>query len=390
MAAVVNARDALMLAAPSRTESVQNPGPVTSDPYLSITGTSSVFYIAANGAISPEAITIRGELRGGAQMRDFPYWSTIVGSVVLETIQNPDVDVSGHEWLLTRIVKPDKMATDFITVRCSVPIVGGSTIFSDFSVTKIREGDPGVRGSIRVFVSGQNVWNDTVANDAVASATGTAYKVVGDEVTMHNNGGFAESRQWNGSAWTLLTGVLSGSLLATGSVPSAALADGSVSAAKLAATLASSNYVAGASGWQINKTTGQVEMYGGVVRGDVQASSAAANAINTAALQANAVSASYSASSLQASHTASVTVSVPSGAAAMIIDIDPGLFVKTAVTYKAWASFTDNGAPVQAERFTIVGPSAGTHTITATRTNSDNDTALYTRPMHLGVTVIKK
>lgn len=391
MATVVNARDALLLAAPSRTEVVQNPGPVETDPHFVIIGSSSVFYVAANGAVSPEAITLKVELRGGYRMSDFPFWSVIVGSATLHTITVEPGD-PGNQFLLTRVVKPETMQTDLITVRCRIfsPNADVSNITADFTITKIREGDPGVRGSVRVFVSGQSAWDDVIANNAIATATGTIYRVVGDEVTMHNNGGFAESRQWNGSAWILLAGVLSGSILATGSVPTSALADNSVSAAKLAATIASSNYVAGSSGWQIDKTTGQITLYNGVVRGDVRASSAASGAIDTAALQANAVTTAYAASSAQASHTVSLTVSVPSGAAAMVIDIDPGLYVNGGVTYKAWASFTDNGAPVQAERFTVVGPSAGSHTITATRTNVNNDTALYTRPMHLGVTVIKK
>lgn len=390
MATVVNARDALLLAADSRTEIVSVPAPVETGPHVVINATSNIFYIAANGAISPEIIVLKAELRGGLQLKDFPLFTTIVGSATLRTLTLENQgNIGGHEWLLTRTLIPADMLSDFVTFRIIVYGTTG-TYTADVSIQKVKEGAPGTRGSVTVFVSGQNSWSDTVANDAVFSATNTGYRVVGDQVTMHNNGGFAESKRWDGTAWILLSGVLSGSMLAQNSVPSSALANNSVDINKLATQVTSPNYVAGSSGFQLDKTAGQVNIYSGIVRGDVRASSAASGAIDTAALQANAVNTSYSVSSATNSHTATVSVSVPSGAVAMVIDIDPGLYVKTGVTYKAWANFTDNGVAVQAERFTVVGPSAGTHTIVVTRTNVDNDAALYTRPLHVGVTVIKK
>jgi hypothetical protein len=389
MATVINARDVLMLAAPSRVEQVNLPDNVGTGPRAWIEASSPSFFIATNGVATPDTIILDG-LVSGVTFADFPTWSVVVGSATLDPAVNP----TGNQSLTRRQLSAAKMQTNLVTVRYTVPYSDGTLgvkrLIGEFTITKIIEGSAGVRGSISLFVTGQNAWSDAVADAAVAQATNTNYKVTGDQVTESNNGGFAETRQWSGGAWVVLQGVLSGSMLATGTVPGTALQSGAVDISKLANQVTSSNYIAGSAGFQIDKANGLLNLYSGVVRGDVRATSTAANAVDSSALQANSVSQLYTSSSATSGNSTSVTVSVPSGASAIAISINAGLYVSGGQTGKAWANFTDNGVTVQAEQFTVISPSAGSHVITATRSNPTNDNTLYTTPMYLSVTVFKK
>lgn len=90
-------------------------------------------------------------------------------------------------------------------------------------------GTNGVRGSRSFYVSGQTVWNSTLAT-TTASADGGP--ILNDVVTMYGTG-FSQTRFWNGTAWTVITVVIDGSLLVTGSVGTAALSANSVTADKI-------------------------------------------------------------------------------------------------------------------------------------------------------------
>lgn len=82
-------------------------------------------------------------------------------------------------------------------------------------------GADGQRGSKQFYASG-SAWSDSTANGAVAAAGLSV--VLGDQVTIHNNAGFAETRVWTGSAWSTIGEVINGALIAKGTIFADALA----------------------------------------------------------------------------------------------------------------------------------------------------------------------
>ncbi|QIL69513.1 DUF1983 domain-containing protein [Diaphorobacter sp. HDW4B] len=82
----------------------------------------------------------------------------------------------------------------------------------------------GMRGSVMLSASG-SAWSDATARQAVWQAlgnTGSApnnnHLLVGDAVTITNDNGFAQTRHWMGTAWTIPAAVINGDLLVDGTV----------------------------------------------------------------------------------------------------------------------------------------------------------------------------
>lgn len=86
-------------------------------------------------------------------------------------------------------------------------------------------GQPGERGSKEFFASG-SAWSDNTANTAITTAGLT--RVLLDQVTISNGSSFAETRFWNGTAWTTISQVINGNLLVNGTVGANALVAGTV------------------------------------------------------------------------------------------------------------------------------------------------------------------
>lgn len=82
-------------------------------------------------------------------------------------------------------------------------------------------GAAGQRGSKHFYATG-SAWSNTTADNAITAAGYT--KVLGDEVTIYNNNGFAETRIWGGSSWQTIGQVINGALIAKGTIFADALA----------------------------------------------------------------------------------------------------------------------------------------------------------------------
>lgn len=85
-------------------------------------------------------------------------------------------------------------------------------------------GADGSRGSLTLYATGGS-WSDATANATVASVS--AYKVIGDTVTI-SNAGFAATKYWSGTAWVDPGVVINGNLLVTGTISGSALAANSI------------------------------------------------------------------------------------------------------------------------------------------------------------------
>jgi hypothetical protein len=82
-----------------------------------------------------------------------------------------------------------------------------------------------------VASAGLGSWNDTLATNATAGYGGNK---INDTVTEYNsNGGFSETRFWNGSAWTAPGQVIDGNLLVTGTIGAAKIAANAITAEKI-------------------------------------------------------------------------------------------------------------------------------------------------------------
>ena len=87
-----------------------------------------------------------------------------------------------------------------------------------------REIKDGMRGSVLLAASG-SAWSDAPARQAVwaflgngGSAPNNNHLLVGDAVTITNNGGFTQTRHWMGTAWAIPAVAINGDLLVDGSV----------------------------------------------------------------------------------------------------------------------------------------------------------------------------
>jgi hypothetical protein len=97
-------------------------------------------------------------------------------------------------------------------------------------------GAAGQRGTMTMYVNGAGwaSWNDTYATNAFASYGG---KMLNDVVTEYNsNGGWSETRFWNGSAWVSPGQIIDGNLLVTGTIGASKISANSITADKMSVT----------------------------------------------------------------------------------------------------------------------------------------------------------
>lgn len=291
-------------------------------------------------------------------------------------------------------------------------LAGGTTVLLDEQIIPVvsdgqagsngTNGAAGARGSIRFYTAG-SVWSDTAANNIVTASTGSAVKIIGDEVTISNNSSFAETRVWDGSAWIPPGMVLNGNLFVDGTIvgtkiaarsmnadrlavnaitaASAVLANASVTNATIGGDLWSDNWTgAGGTGWAILKAGSAAYFNNIYARGDIHASSVAANIIYTAAVQGAAISSGAGAAG---TGTAAVAVYAPAGTSSIMITGVPQFSQRTISagedTFTSYAPCqctltyvrAEGGSGLLATGFGVIGyvwpnPTEGTYTFTIT------------------------
>lgn len=234
MASIVNARDVLLQATSPRLIDVFLPGNIIPEATKAITlsPSTAVFKISADGStVNPSSITFTASRKYVAASISF---SVIEGSATLTG--------SGD----TRTLTFANMATERVVIQISATENSISYV-STSTVLKVKDGTNGAngtngtngvdgrRGSVDLYVLG-SFWSDSVANNAIISATGSATKYAGDKVTIYNNAGFAETKYWDGiSAW--VTGqIINGNVLVSGTVTSNAIGTNTLSAVNIDTT----------------------------------------------------------------------------------------------------------------------------------------------------------
>ena len=114
-------------------------------------------------------------------------------------------------------------ATDASYIEISAYKFANDVVVQRFDLVKSKAG---LRGSVTAQIANQTAWSDSVAN----SYFSTNYKNViisGDSVTQYGTG-FAQTKVWNGSIWSLVTQIVDGNLLVNGTVTTGAIAIGAV------------------------------------------------------------------------------------------------------------------------------------------------------------------
>ena len=224
MATIVNERDKLLQAAPTRLVDVTLPSNIIPESVkgISLSPTTGVFKTTAAGVTTPTDITYtltRKHLTNAAS------WSVIEGTATLTGTGD------------SRTVATAGMSTDKITIQAQV-IEGGKTYTTTATTVRVKDGINGTngaagqRGTQDLYVIGSS-WSDSVADNAILSATGSSLKYAGDKVTIYNNAGFAQTKYWDGvSSWT--TGqIINGNMLVTGTVTSNAIGTNVLSAVNI-------------------------------------------------------------------------------------------------------------------------------------------------------------
>lgn len=252
MAAIQNARDVLLQAAPVRLVMVPiDPTLIPGLPEtigavrgVKLTAPSNVFQIAAGGAASPASITITATLTLVAAAT---VWDVVAGTAVLTGTGN------------SRTVTATTMTSNSVTVRVRVQEVGGPVYTGYWTIAKTADGAngangangaPGERGSLTAFgtlsnlvayparASGRARWAagsasepnavtaDTAARNVIwqrlgnsGSAPSNAHLRLGDTVTLTNTGQTVSATgYWTGAAWDTPGTVIDGNLLVGGNV----------------------------------------------------------------------------------------------------------------------------------------------------------------------------
>jgi hypothetical protein len=136
---------------------------------------------------------------------------------------NPPAAVVGQTlWGISiRVSNNTTDATSTVTWTSTTPYAVG------YAGTDGINGNPGERGSKQFYATGSS-WSDATANAAITTAGLTT--VLLDQVTISNGTNFAETRFWNGSAWTTISQVINGNLLVNGTVGATKLAVSSLDA----------------------------------------------------------------------------------------------------------------------------------------------------------------
>lgn len=103
-----------------------------------------------------------------------------------------------------------------VTLRATF---GTATFDKVFSLTKVKNGSIGMRGSRTWYVGltgSTAVYSDTLATTTASVEGGP---ILNDTVTQYNNSmNFSETRFWNGASWVVVNAVVDGNLLVNGTV----------------------------------------------------------------------------------------------------------------------------------------------------------------------------
>src|SRR5690625_1468178 len=213
MAAIVNDRDLLLQATDPRFIEPEIIGAVRG---VEISGSGSIFKWTGSN-VSPSSITLSATLN--LIPDGVVTWSVSQGSVSITPVGNACT------------VNGSTMTTDVATISASITVDGKA--YSDtYSIARVTDGDQGedgVRGTIHAHASRPNaVWNDSAANSAILSYTGSSARVQGDLVTLYNqSAGWSETREWTGSVWQFLEQVIDGNLIVTGTIAAEKITSGS-------------------------------------------------------------------------------------------------------------------------------------------------------------------
>ncbi len=286
----------------------------------------------------------------------------------------------------------------------------------------------GLRGSLNVSAVG-TAWSDTTARQAIWTALGNAaspsnnnHLVIGDTVTIANSTTpptFVQTRYWSGSTWVSLGVVIDGNLLVSGTISADKIGANQITAAKIngqnlvifgGSHSATYGWPASGGGFHLsssglllgNFNTGsyfQVSAAGAVTAPGFSISGGSATfsgtlsgaIVNTAQIVGGAASSAFSATSTAGVATVNLSVTVPTGASAVLI------------SYYLGPTYVDNsggkyGGTVTGPVLTdlsivgvgntgaiIIGPGAGTYTLTCTRASFDP-----TSTMRLSALVLKR
>lgn len=201
--------------------------------------------------------------------------TAVTYSIVSATSVSPTIATTGI-YSITNLVAD----TGTFTVRATY---AGTSVDKIYTVVKSKStfigdnGATGVRGNVNIAASTTgSVWSDTAAIYALSS-NGYGAPILKDVVTLYNTStSYSESKFYNGSAFISLDAYINGNLLVTGTIvadklaagsitadkmvvgtitaASAIIADAAITNAKIGGDIQSTNYVAGTSGWRLDRS----------------------------------------------------------------------------------------------------------------------------------------
>ncbi|HEY0063155.1 MAG TPA: hypothetical protein VGC21_13620 [Telluria sp.] len=212
MAAIANARDKILQAAPSRTTNSPNAA-------LFLTANAAGFHVAAGGAFDPATITFTAAKVSLDGLIVFTAFGATLSSVTDNTAVIAYAAMGGTTATVTATVVENGVT---FTQTCTI-----TKIFDGAAGSNGTPGTNGSRGAGHYYIVG-NPWTDALGDAATPGAN-----VVDDVVTVYTNGVYVREKRWNGSNWVDQGTVVDGNLLVTGSVKAAALDAYAVTAGKV-------------------------------------------------------------------------------------------------------------------------------------------------------------
>lgn len=229
---------------------------------------SMTFAPLATGTNACHIYPLNADLHGwwGAQL--------VSGSATVEYVPTNATVRSGNPGYMKIVsLTQDASWIDIVARRIGFPDTSRrfSMVRSNRGTTGANgiNGATGQRGSVTAYVTGQASWTDAAAN-GYFTTNYAGVKVLGDTITEYGSG-FAQTKMWSGSAWSLITQVVDGNLIVNGSVTSLAIAANTITATNMATDAITAN---------------------SIVAGAISTSKIAANAVTAAQIAANTITAS--------------------------------------------------------------------------------------------------
>lgn len=151
--------------------------------------------------------------------------SFTIGTPVLSPVSSVTVGARSYSSTTATVAQHSGISAGVDQIAITYPVTikrrDGSTVTVNKTqtLTKAKQNAAVSRGTVHVYAASTAiVWDDTLANSALAAAPHGG-KIVADRVTQYNqSAGWTQTRTWDGTAWSTLTEVLDGSLLVTGSI----------------------------------------------------------------------------------------------------------------------------------------------------------------------------